>query len=100
MRGIGVSVQEADADRGDTLPPEKLRSRADAGFIERAQLLTEKIEAAINNLKAQAGTAAGLKTGTAEVTAAIDEADHAFDNRYQAINSFGQGQPPGQPMFS
>ena len=70
--------------------------RFDLALVEHA----EKIEASINNLKAQAGTAAGLKAGTAEVTAAIDEADHAFDNRYQAINSFGQGQPPGQPLFS
>jgi hypothetical protein len=70
--------------------------RFDLALVEHA----EKIEAAISNLKAQAGTAAGLKAGATEVTAAIDEADHAFDNRYQAINSFGQGQPPGQPMFS
>lgn len=69
--------------------------RFDLALVEHA----EKIEAKIANLQAQAGTAGGLKTAAAEVTAAIDEADRAFDNRYQAINGFSQGQPPGQPLF-
>jgi len=69
--------------------------RFDLALVEHA----EKIEAKITNLQAQAGTAAGLKTAAGEVAAAIDDADRAFDNRYQAINGFGQGQPPGQPLF-
>ena len=70
--------------------------RFDLALVERV----DKIEAKINDLKAQAGTAPGLKAACAEVTTAIDEADHAFDDRYKAINNFGQGQPPGQPLFS
>lgn len=70
--------------------------RFDLSLVEHA----EKVEAKITNLQAQAGTAAGLKTAAAEVSAAIDEADRAFDNRYQAINGFAEGQPPGQPLFS
>ena len=69
--------------------------RFDLALVEHA----EKIEAKIADLKAQAGTAAGLKTAAAEVASTIDEADRAFDNRYQAINGFSQGQPPGQPLF-
>ena len=69
--------------------------RFDLALVEHA----EKIEAKIANLQAQAGTAAGLKAAATEVAAAIDEADRAFDNRYQAINGFDQGQPPGQPLF-
>ena len=69
--------------------------RFDLALVEHA----EEIEAKISNLQAQAGTAPGLKTAAAEVAAAIDETDRAFDNRYQAINGFSQGQPPGQPLF-
>ena len=60
----------------------------------------DKIEAKLTELKARAETPDGLKGACAEVAAEIDEADRAFDERYKAINSFGEGQPPGRPLFS
>jgi hypothetical protein len=69
--------------------------RFDLALVEHV----DKIEAKVNELKAQSATAAGLKTAAAEVTATIDEAGRAFDDRYKAINNFGQEQPPGQPLF-
>jgi len=60
----------------------------------------DKIEAKLSELKSQAATSDGLKASCAEVTAEIDQTDHAFDERYKAINNFAEGQPPGQPLFS
>jgi hypothetical protein len=74
--------------------------RFDLALVEQA----DAIEGKITELKAQAGTAAGLKAAAGGVAETIDAADRAFDTRYQAINSFGQaqppGEPPGRPMFS
>jgi hypothetical protein len=69
--------------------------RFDLAMVEQV----DKIEAKLNDLKSQAGTGPGLKTASADLTAAIDEADRTFDQRYQAINNFGQGEPPGKPLF-
>lgn len=69
--------------------------RFDLALVEQA----DKIESKVNDLKAQSGTAAGLKTAAAEIATAIDEANRAFEERYKAINSFGQEQPPGRPLF-
>ena len=85
----------------------------DAQHIEEAQLdmiyrfdlaLVEKveaIEAAAEQLKQQAASADGLKTASAALTSTIDAFDRAFDDRYKAINEFGQGgdQPQGKPLF-
>ena len=60
----------------------------------------DKIEAILPELRAKAGSPDGLKAGCAEVTAAIDQTDRVFDERYKAINSFAEGQPPGRPLFS
>jgi hypothetical protein len=60
----------------------------------------DKIEAKLAELKSNAGTPDGLKTAAAEVTEEIEQTDHAFDERYKAINNFAEGQPPGQPLFS
>ena len=63
----------------------------------------EKLEAEVGELAAGAGTAAGLKDGAAKVTATIDALDRSFDERYRAINEFGNSQPgqaPGRPLFS
>jgi hypothetical protein len=70
--------------------------RFDLGLVEHV----DKLEALVRELKAQGGTPEGLKVGSAEVSTAIDEIDHAFDDRYKAINSFGQEQPPGRPLFN
>ena len=60
----------------------------------------DKLDAKLVDLKSKAGTAEGLKYAVAELGAMVDEADRAFDGRYNAINNFGEGQPPGKPLFS
>ena len=61
--------------------------------------VVDKIEALAREFKAKAGTADGLKAATAEITNALDEAGRSFDERSKAIDSLGQDQPPGRPLF-
>lgn len=68
----------------------------DLGLVEHI----DKLEAKAGELKAKAGTAEGLKVAAAEVAGEIDSLDHIFDDRYRAINDFGQEQPPGRPLFT
>jgi hypothetical protein len=73
--------------------------RFDLALIEQV----EKLEADVGELKTGGGTTDGLKAGAAKVTATIDAIDHSFDDRYKAINEFGNAQPgqaPGRPLFS
>jgi hypothetical protein len=67
----------------------------DLSLIERVEQLESKGRA----LKSQATTAEGLKAGAADLNGAIDEIGRYFDQRYEAINNFGQGNPPGRPLF-
>lgn len=60
----------------------------------------DRLEAKVNELKTKSATAEGLKSAAAEVTDEVDSIDRLVDQRYNAINSFGQGQPPGRPLFS
>lgn len=60
----------------------------------------DKIEAKLSELKTKAATSDGLKGACGELTAEIDQAGRVFDERYKAINSFEEGQPPGRPLFS
>jgi hypothetical protein len=60
----------------------------------------DKVEAKLGEVKSKAGTPDGLKSSVAEAIVQIDATDRAFDDRYKAINDFGRGQPPGQPLFS
>jgi hypothetical protein len=60
----------------------------------------DKIEAKLAELKTNAGTSDGLKSGCAAVVEEIDQTNKAFDDRYKAIDNFAEGQPPGQPLFS
>ena len=46
VRGIGIGMDQADADRAHPVAAEKLRGGAHAGLVERAQLLPAKIEPA------------------------------------------------------
>jgi hypothetical protein len=83
----------------------------DAVSIEQSQLdsiysfdlalveQVDNIDGKLAELKTKSGTAEGLKTASAELTAMIDEIDRAFDQRYAAINNFVEGQPPGRPLF-
>jgi len=69
--------------------------RFDLSLVEQV----DKLEAKVSDLKTKAGTAEGLKTASAELAEMVDEADRAFDERYKAINNFGEGEPPGRPLF-
>lgn len=83
-----VRIEEAQLD---------MIYRFDLALVEKV----EAIEAAANQLKAQAGTADGLKIAGANLTNAIDAFDRAFDDRYKTINEFGQSGdlPQGKPLF-
>lgn len=70
--------------------------RFDLALVESV----EKIETKIAELKAKSATADVLKTACADVSAEIDQTNRAFDDRYKAINTYSEGQPPGQPLFS
>lgn len=70
--------------------------RFDLALVEHV----DKIEARLSELKSKAGTADGLKTACAEVTAEVENAGRVFDERYKAINNFEEGKPPGQPLFT
>jgi hypothetical protein len=70
--------------------------RFDLGLVEQI----DRLEAKTGELKTKAGSAEGLKVAAAEVAGEIDSLDHAFDERYRAINNFGQDQPPGRPLFT
>lgn len=59
----------------------------------------DSLEAKVAELKAKAGTSEGLKGASSEVANELDSINAAFDERYKAIDSFGQGQPPGKPLF-
>lgn len=69
--------------------------RFDLALVEHA----EKLEAKINELKAKSGSAEGLKAASSELAAAVDETNRAFDERARAIETFGENQPPGRPLF-
>src|SRR5215831_1446729 len=64
----------------------------DLSLVEQVDAL----EAKVNELKASAGTADGLKGAAAAAEAAIDQLEHTFEGRYNAVNGFGQG-PPQEP---
>lgn len=60
----------------------------------------DRIEAKLKELKGRSGTSDSLKAACAEVVEELDQTNHAFDERYKAINNFAEGQPPGKPLFS
>jgi hypothetical protein len=64
----------------------------------------EKLEMSAGELKNKSNTAESLKAGVTEFSAEVESADKRFDERYRAINDFGQGQAgeqaPGRPLFS
>lgn len=59
----------------------------------------DKLEAKIGDLSGKAGAADSLKAAATDVENAADEVARTFDGRQDAINKFGQGQPPGRPLF-
>lgn len=68
----------------------------DLALVERV----DNIEAKLSELKSSAENADGLKTGCANLVSEIDQTNRAFDERYNAINNFQEGQAPGKPLFS
>ncbi len=68
----------------------------DLALVERVDTL----EAQVRELQSKADTGEGLKKGSSEVAATLDAIDRSFEERYQAINNFGQSQPPGRPLFT
>jgi hypothetical protein len=60
----------------------------------------DRVEAKIGELKSKSATADSLKSATAEITGELESIDRVFDQRYNAINSYQEGQPPGRPLFT
>lgn len=58
----------------------------------------EGLEAAIGGLKSSSSTET-LKSAVGEIISEIDRIDRVFDDRYKAINEFGQDRAPGKPLF-
>ena len=69
--------------------------RFDLSMVERVEQLEEKAR----TLKSQTGTPEGVKNGASDLVNALDEIGRYFEQRYQAINSYQEGQAPGRPLF-
>jgi hypothetical protein len=69
--------------------------RFDLALVE----IVDRVEAKIRELIGRTSSPDELKRAVAEVDGALDEVSKTFDDRYNAINTFGQAKPPGQPMF-
>lgn len=70
--------------------------RFDLALVEQV----DKLDGKVHELKAQSGTADGLKTAAAEIDSFLDELERTFDARQGAIGQAGQDVPPGQPLFN
>ena len=79
-----VKIQEAQLDA---------LYQFDLSLVEQVDAL----EAKINELKANSGTADGLKTAASAAGDAVDQLEHIFEGRYNAVNGFGQGPPTQEP---
>lgn len=60
----------------------------------------DRAETKVGELQGRSEAPDDLKRACAEVDATLDEVSKTFDNRYNAINNFGQARPPGQPLFN
>ena len=68
--------------------------QSDLALVERA----DQIEARVNQLKGQAGTADGLKSGASDLDGALDDFEKAFEGRFNAVNTFNPAPPePSEP---
>ena len=70
--------------------------RFDLSLVEKV----EGIEGLAGKLRASTGTAAELKTATAALEQSLDDLNHTFDTRHEALNGFGSAEAPGRPLFS
>jgi hypothetical protein len=82
-----VKIQEAQLDA---------IYRFDLALVERV----EQVERLARELAQKSSTPEGLKAAAAELEASADGLDHAFDERYRAIENFRPDDSQGQPMFS
>jgi hypothetical protein len=81
-------VVKIDAARLDSI------YQSDLALVERA----DQVEARVNQLKGQAGSADGLKSGASDLDAALDDFDKAFEGRFNAVNTFNPvSSEPAEP---
>jgi len=82
-------VVKIDAARLDSI------YQSDLGLVERA----DQVESKVNQLKGQAGTSEGLKSGAAELDGALDDLEKAFEGRFNQVNTFNPAEPDPGPLF-
>jgi hypothetical protein len=85
-------VVKIDAARLDSI------YQSDLALVERA----DQVEAKVSQLKGQAGSADGLKSGTSDLDVALDDFEKAFEGRFNAVNTFNpaSSEPSGPgPLF-
>jgi len=82
-------VVKVDAARLDSI------YQSDLALVERA----DQVESKVNQLKGQAGTADGLKSGASDVERALDDFEKAFESRFNAVNTFNPAQSEPGPLF-
>jgi hypothetical protein len=81
-------VVKIDAARLDSI------YQSDLALVERA----DQVEARVNQLKGQAGTADGLKSGASDLDSALDDFEKAFEGRFNAVNTFNPASTePAEP---
>jgi hypothetical protein len=82
-------VVKIDAARLDSI------YQADLALVERA----DQVEAKINQLKGQAGSADGLKTGASDLDGALDDFEKGFEGRFNAVNTFNPATTEPSTLF-
>jgi len=82
-------VVKIDAARLDSI------YHSDLALVERA----DEVESRLNQLKGQAGSADGLKTGASALEGALDDFEKAFESRFNAVNTFNPAQSEPGPLF-
>jgi len=82
-------VVKVDAARLDSI------YQSDLALVERA----DQVESKVNQLKGQAGSADGLKSGAADLEGALDDLEKAFESRFNAVNTFNPAQSEPSSLF-
>jgi hypothetical protein len=82
-------VVKIDAARLDSI------YQSDLALVEKA----DQVEARLNQLKGQQGSADGLKSGASDLDVALDDFEKAFEGRFNAVNTFNPAAPEPGPLF-
>src|SRR5262249_17832003 len=82
-------VVKVDASRLDSI------YQSDLALVDRA----DQVESKVNQLKSQAGSADGLKSGVSDVEGALDDFEKAFEGRFNAVNTFNPAQGEPSSLF-